>query len=200
MTVPRPRVHDEDALLDAAEALLAEDPEALTIRALAQRTGAPSGTLYHAFGSRPGLLARLWLRAARAFLTRQGEAIDATLGGTGRPGREQAVDAVVAASLTLADLRRERPGALLVLAAPQPDPDALPAGLRAEVAQLEADLLDHLKRLARALSGRADRRTVGLVTVCVVDLPTALLVRRPDRGVAPEPLLAAAVRGVLAAS
>ena len=73
----RPRTHDIDSLLDAAERLLAVNgSSAVTVRALARATGAPSGTLYHAFGSRADLLGRMWLRAAERFLAEQESAIE----------------------------------------------------------------------------------------------------------------------------
>lgn len=64
----RPAKFGEDRILDAALAVLAEDgPGAATIGAIAARLGAPSGSIYHRFGSRDLLLATLWARCARRF-------------------------------------------------------------------------------------------------------------------------------------
>ncbi|WP_067892487.1 TetR/AcrR family transcriptional regulator [Actinomadura chibensis] len=64
----RPAKFDQDQILDAALAVTADDgPAAATIAAIAGRLGAPSGSLYHRFGSRDLLLATLWTRTVRRF-------------------------------------------------------------------------------------------------------------------------------------
>ena len=51
--MPRPRSHDLDTVLDAARAIVLEQgARAATVAAIAKRSGAPTGSLYHAFGSR----------------------------------------------------------------------------------------------------------------------------------------------------
>src|SRR5687767_8565332 len=63
-------MHDTDELLDAARDLIVEGgPRAAGIRGIAERSGAPSGSLYHRFGSRDELVAQAWLRAVRRFQT-----------------------------------------------------------------------------------------------------------------------------------
>src|SRR3954467_4295083 len=63
--MPRPRSHDLDAVLDAARAIVLEQgARAATVVAIAKRSGAPTGSLYHAFGSRDQILAAAWGRAA----------------------------------------------------------------------------------------------------------------------------------------
>ena len=58
----------EDQILDAALAVTAEGgPGSATIGAIAGRLGAPSGSLYHRFGSRDLLMATLWTRTVRRF-------------------------------------------------------------------------------------------------------------------------------------
>jgi AcrR family transcriptional regulator len=64
----RPAKFTEDRILDAALAVTAaHGPAAATIAAIARRLGAPSGSLYHRFGSRDLLLAGLWTRCVRRF-------------------------------------------------------------------------------------------------------------------------------------
>ncbi|MFC9256392.1 TetR/AcrR family transcriptional regulator, partial [Amycolatopsis thailandensis] len=73
----RPRVHDLDRLLDAAERLVVErGARGVTVRSLATAAGVPNGTIYHAFGSLGALLAHVWLRAASGFLDLQTELAD----------------------------------------------------------------------------------------------------------------------------
>ena len=51
-------------MLDAARDLLLEDGSgSATIEAIASSSGAPTGSIYHRFGSRDELIARLWMRA-----------------------------------------------------------------------------------------------------------------------------------------
>ena len=70
--MPRPQVYDRDAMLDAAEQLAVEGGvTAVTIRAVSERAGISNGAIYHAFGSRGGLVGRAWVRAVRRFLTLQ---------------------------------------------------------------------------------------------------------------------------------
>jgi AcrR family transcriptional regulator len=67
----RPRVHDPDRVLDAAESLVvACGPAAVTIRAISAAVGVSNGAVYHTFGSRMGLLARAWLRGIQEPVSR----------------------------------------------------------------------------------------------------------------------------------
>jgi len=80
--MPRPRVHTDEAVLDAVEELLVEHGRAqLTTRALAERSGASNGSIYHAFGSLETVVAAAWLRRAREFLVLQRAGLDQALAG-----------------------------------------------------------------------------------------------------------------------
>ncbi|RVX45151.1 TetR family transcriptional regulator [Nonomuraea polychroma] len=64
----RPAKFSHDEILDAALAITAEDGlGAATMAAIAARVGAPTGSLYHRFGSHDLLLAALWTRTVRSF-------------------------------------------------------------------------------------------------------------------------------------
>ncbi|MBB1243909.1 TetR/AcrR family transcriptional regulator [Streptomyces durbertensis] len=64
----RPPRFDADQLLDAAVRLAAAGgPAAVTMSAVAQAVGAPSGSVYHRFAGRPALLAETWLRTVERF-------------------------------------------------------------------------------------------------------------------------------------
>jgi AcrR family transcriptional regulator len=66
--VPRPAKFTEDRIVDAALGLVAEGgPWAATIAGIARALGAPVGSIYHRFGSRDLLLARLWIRTVKRF-------------------------------------------------------------------------------------------------------------------------------------
>jgi AcrR family transcriptional regulator len=196
--MPRPRVHSVDAILDAAEELVRSGgPSGLTLRSLALATGAPTGTLTHAFGSRDGLVAQLWLRAARQVFDRQFAGVENEL-SEGSP-----TGATVAAALAPLRTVTERPGAAAVLLGYRRDDllgSDVPDALAAELVATDRRFVALLVRLARALWQRGDAAAVEVVTVCVVDLPTGLL-RRHLRGEVPpdtERHLHAAVEGILA--
>lgn len=196
--MPRPRTHDPETVLDAAERLAARSgPAAVTVRAVAAETGVSNGALYHSFGSRREVLARTWLRAAHRFLDLQSEAVEAAVAATGTARR----DAVVAAAETPALLAERHPDSarlLLLIDRTELLAGPLEPTLATQITATEKALLATLTRLARTLWGRADRRAVATVTTCLVDLPTALLLRR-DRLTDPlaRAQLRAAVRAVL---
>jgi AcrR family transcriptional regulator len=185
-------VYDRDAMLDAAEELAVEGgAKAVTIRAVSARAGISNGAIYHAFGSRGGLVGRAWVRAARRFLALQRQAVDA---------EDDPVRAVVAAADTPSVFSEQYPSsARLWLAIPRDEliGDA-PADVAAELRGLDNDLRDLLIRLSLAMWGRRDAVSVGVIEDCVVGLPTGLLLRRP---MPPTPdtrrRLAAAVEAVL---
>ncbi|MFI6981246.1 helix-turn-helix domain-containing protein [Embleya sp. NPDC050154] len=204
--MPRPRVHDLDLLLDAAERLVADvGPERFTVRGLATASGVSNGAIYHAFGSLPVLLGRVWLRAAGDFLDFQVELVDAVR----LDDPDGGVRAVLAAASAPAAFADRRPEAARMLMGVHRDrllgPD-LPQESAEAMFALDKRVLALLTRLARALWGRADGPSVEVVTLCVVDLPTAVFRReltgpctdgRPRIGADSRARLEAAVRAVL---
>ncbi|WP_068053273.1 TetR/AcrR family transcriptional regulator [Nocardia xishanensis] len=196
--MPRPRTHDPDAVLDAAESLAVRGgPAAVTIRAVAAATGMSNGALYHTFGSRSGVLGRAWLRAARRFLAVQNELVDVR--SNAENGAAEAIVAAAEAPSVFAERFPDSSRLLLTVSREQLLGEDLPDDVAAEVRTAERALIDLLVRLAQRQWGRRDRRAVEVLTTCLVDLPTAILIRR-DR--IAEPLareqLRAAVRAVLA--
>lgn len=64
----RPPRFDTDQILDAAVRLAASaGPGGVTMSAVAQAIGAPSGSMYHRFTGRAALLAEVWLRTVERF-------------------------------------------------------------------------------------------------------------------------------------
>ncbi|WP_329386653.1 TetR/AcrR family transcriptional regulator [Streptomyces sp. NBC_01351] len=64
----RPARFDNDQILDAAVRLAATaGPGGVSMSAVAQAIGAPSGSVYHRFSGRPALLAEVWLRTVERF-------------------------------------------------------------------------------------------------------------------------------------
>jgi AcrR family transcriptional regulator len=200
----RPRVHDLDRILDAVEELaVTAGPATVTIRALSNATAMSNGALYHAFGTRAGLLGQAWVRAAERFLHLQRDAVEHILGGGSRPVDETtAVAAVVAAALCPAAFHDQNPtSAQFLLTVAREDllrsaevPDDVATRLR----ELDNALVTLFIRLSHSLWGRKDTHAVALIRDCVVHLPTALLLReKRTADPAAHERLAAAVRAVL---
>lgn len=172
----RPRLHDPDLVLDAAEALAVRSgPAAVTIRAVAAAANVSNGAIYHTFDSRAALLGRAWLRAARGFLAVQTDRVDSTL------LRGDPAAAVAAAADAVALFAEQSPGSARLLSTVDRDQllgADLPADVAADVAAVQGVLVDVLIRLAEALWDRRDASAVDVITMCVVDLPTAILLAR----------------------
>jgi AcrR family transcriptional regulator len=190
--MPRPQVYDRDAMLDAAEQLAVEGGvSAVTIRAVSERAGISNGAIYHAFGSRGGLVGRAWIRAARRFLTLQKDLVDA---------EDDPVRAVIAAADTPAVFSEQYPLSARLWLSIRHDEliGEAPAEIESDVRTLEAELRDMLIRLSIAVFDRKDAAAVAVIEDCIVGLPTGLMLRRP---MPPTPdtrrRLAAAVEAVL---
>jgi AcrR family transcriptional regulator len=196
--MPRPRVHDLGHVLDVAQDLaVAKGAAAVTIRALSEATSMSNGALYHAFGTRAGLLGRAWLRAARGFLELQRDAVEDTLDSE-RP----AADAVVAAALCPALFHDQNPtSARFLLTVSREEllgSGEVPVEVAEDLRALDKSLGKIFVQLSCAMWDRKDTRALALIRDCVVELPTALLLGG-DRAADPDARdrLAAAVRAVL---
>jgi AcrR family transcriptional regulator len=187
--MPRPLLHDPDEVLDAARDLLVEGgPRAAGIRAIAERSGAPSGSLYHRFGSRDDLIARAWLRAVHRFQDGYVAALDDGAEAAARWGVAFAVEHPADAHLLLRFGRRE-----LLDAEPSPE-------LAAELASVNAPLQRAVRRLARRVFGTTSAEAIERTSYAVVDLPLAVLTRHLRAGTltkATPERLATAVRALL---
>ena len=192
--MPRPQVYDRDAMIDAAEELAVKGGvNAVTIRAVSDRAGISNGAIYHAFGSRGGLVGRAWVRAARRFLALQQQAVDA---------EDDPIRAVVAAADAPAVFSEQYPSsAQLVLGTSREELiGEAPAEVQAELRALDTNLRDLLIRLSIAMWDRKDAASVAVIEDCVVGLPTGLMLRRPMPPTAnTRRRLAVAVEAILAA-
>ena len=198
--VPRPRIHDPDAILDAVENLVARSgPTAVTIRAISAAVGVSNGAVYHTFRSRGGLMGQAWLRAGQRFLAVQTSLVDEALASGGPDGPTEAVVAAANAAVVFAE---QYPGSsTLVLRVRREEvlADDVPDVVADDLRQLDKLLVALMVRLAIAVWDRKDAAAVDAITSCVVDLPTALLLRRDRLGSdTASAQLDAAVRAVLA--
>ncbi len=188
--------------MDAAERLAIDSgPAAVTVRALSEATSVSNGAIYHAFGSRAGLMGQVWLRAAQRFLALQHQAVDRALAAGN--SHADAIEAVVVAADTPAEFLLQQPtSGRFLLTVPRREllgSSEIPDDIAEQLRQLDQTLTELFVNLSRSVFDRADREAVAVIRDCVVQLPTALLLRgrrNPDPTVRQR--LAAAVRAVLA--
>jgi AcrR family transcriptional regulator len=174
--MPRPRVYEPDRVLDAVESLaVASGPAAVTIRAVSAAVGLSNGALYHTFGSRSGLMGRAWLRAGRRFLTVQNALVDEA---QSKAGAEAAVLAAADAPVVFAEQYPDSSKLLLTVRREELLDTDLPDEIATELSDLDRLLVGLMIRLAVDLWDRKDSRAVDTITTCIVDLPTAILLRR----------------------
>jgi AcrR family transcriptional regulator len=197
--MPRPRVYEPDRVLDAVESLaVASGPAGVTIRAISAAIGASNGALYHTFGSRSGLMGRAWLRAGRRFLTVQNTLVDQALSETGLRAAVAAVAAAADAPVVFAEQYPDSSKLLLTVRREELLNSDLPDEIAMELRDLDRLLVGLMIRLAVNVWDRKDARAVDTITTCIVDLPTAILLRRDRLGnVTAREHLRAAVRAVL---
>lgn len=172
-------MYDLDSVLDAAESLAVEaGPAGVTTRSVAAAAGVSNGAIYHNFGSRTELVARTWLRAARR-IPRCANGIGRRRAGRHR-SRPRGIAAAAAAQAPAVFYERQRQSAKLVWRVQRDQllgPD-LPASLAAELQDLDRQLIDLMVRLSSHLWDRRDGAAVDAITVCIVDLPTAIILSR----------------------
>jgi AcrR family transcriptional regulator len=190
-----PRKHQTDVILDTARGLVLTDgPRAASVAAIAKASGAPTGTLYHRFGNRNGILAAAWLRALERF---QSQAMAAAA--------DSPLETAVAMAVSLVSFARELPedARLLLTLRPSDLLDGEPDSTFVNtLATMNAPLLARVTDFARQLYRRTDERTVEAVTRAIADLPYGVVRRHAYDNPMPSWLegdLAAAARALLTA-
>lgn len=189
----RPPRYDADSLLDTALALAAAlGPGAVTMSAVIESVGAPSGSLYHRFPNRPALLAALWLRTMERF---QAGFLEAAVDEDG----EAAALAAAAHTIEWSRSHSEQARVLLYGVADFGH-EEWSATARKRLASRQALVAEAVNAMATKLdlSGSDGRERTTLATV---DLPLALVRRHLTAGEAvpaeAERLVEPAVRALL---
>lgn len=188
----RPELHSEDAILDAAQLVVLErGPRAATIGAIATRSDAPTGSIYHRFNSVDELLARLWMRA----IVRTQDAILSQ-------DHPDPLEAAVAAGLAVYDFCLAEPGDALLLSSFRRSDFAsvrLRDETRAQLDHLNDEIDRFYDRVARRIHGPA---RMDLALLAVRDLPYGAALPHVRDGTRPprarRDRLEAAIRAVLA--
>jgi AcrR family transcriptional regulator len=167
----RPAVHDSEVLLDAArELVLGSGPRSAGIREIARLSGAPSGSLYHRFGSRDGILIAAWLRAVRRFQAGFIPALE-------QPDPRRATAEAIRWSVRFAAEQPADTELLLRFGREDLLDSAPPADAAAELAVVNERLERALRRLARRLFASAGAAALERTAHAVIDLPYAALRR-----------------------
>jgi AcrR family transcriptional regulator len=190
-------MHPEEAIMDAARAVVVERGiRATTVAAVAAASGAPTGSIYHRFGSVQEVLARVWIRAVR-------RSQEATLPHLAREDPAQAVVDAALASYEFCIRRPDDARLLALFSRSDFLSTELPADLHEELVHLNNAALDAVRQLGVRLFGRAARPEVALVLACAVDLPYGLARRYLDTAARPpsslQTAVAAGVRAMLSA-
>jgi AcrR family transcriptional regulator len=181
--MPRPAKHDKTGILNAAASLVAaHGPGAATITAIGQAIGAPSGSIYHRFGSRDELLGRLWLSKAVVFQNRWAQALAA-------PDPRAAG---LEAALSLPRLvRDDLEGARIMLLHRREDflERGWPPQMQREAQRLGQQAQETLAMITRRLFGRNTASARQVATFAVLDLPFSAVRRYVAAGKPPPPVV-----------
>lgn len=178
----RPAKFSTEQILATTAQIVAEGgPGHATVAGIAQRMGAPTGSIYHRFESRDLLLARLWVHTAGHAQQGFVEALanedldEAALNGALHIPRWSRANMDEATVMLL--YRRED------LAAQWPDE------LGDELAQLRASVQEALRSFVRRYFGRVSRSAMEATTFALLDIPYAAVRRHLLAGEAPPPLV-----------
>ncbi|OSC39874.1 hypothetical protein B8W66_15370 [Mycobacterium decipiens] len=166
--------------------------DALTIRALTKATGFSNGAIYRTFGSRGGLIGRMWIRAECRFMALLKSLVAQA---------QDPFDAVLAAAEASIHYPERYPQSAAVLFTVRRE-EALTKPISPEASEqlcaLDHELAQIISRLTMDLWKRTDAAAVDLVSACILDLPKWIALRstRYAKPIVRE-YLRAAVRAVL---
>jgi AcrR family transcriptional regulator len=162
--VGRPAKFDSEQILDITARIIADGgPGQATVAAIAQRLGAPSGSIYHRFESRDLLLARLWIRTVRS-------AQEGFVAALALPDLDQA--ALEAALHIPRWSRQHLPEATVLLLYRREDlVDRWPEELGPQVAELNKRMEAAVRDFTRRWFGRITPTSLETVAFALVDTP-----------------------------
>ena len=151
-------------MLDAARDLLLErGAGAATVEAIAGASGAPTGSIYHRFGSRDDLIAQLWIRGVQRSQASFLAALEL----------DDPRDAALAGAMSIVDFCEQEPADARLLVSFRHDD--LVRGASGELADQLAELNRPVEKavvaLARRLYGRPTRASLDRTILAVFDLP-----------------------------
>lgn len=168
----RPPKYSNEQILDAVlQVLKGRRPDEVSVAAVGEVLGAPSGSIYHRFESRDALVASTWLRAGEGFVAE----LAAALRGT------DPVDAARSAARYQLEWARRRPveAALYLLhGRSELTKTVWPADLARRAERLANETTDLVRRFAARLPGASYAR----VRFALLDVPQAAIRRAATTG------------------
>jgi len=180
-------------MLDAArDLMLGEGSRSATMEAIADASGAPTGSIYHRFGSRDELIARLWIRAVHRSQASFVAALE----------QEDAGKAALAGAMSIIDFCEAHPADARLLAAFRREDliKSIPKGeLAEELEGLNRPVERAVVQLAQRLYGSRSREALDRTLLAVFDLPYGAARRHLIAGVPLPPGLRADIGRAVAA-
>ena len=152
----------------AADVVVELGPARATVGAIADRLGAPTGSIYHRFASRDGLLAELWLRTVESFQAAFNEAL------AGEDPREAGLNA----ALHTPRFARDQPtSAQLLMLHSREDftRGQWPEEIEARASALGSELSAVVRSFARRALGSTGAPAMRRARYAVIDLPGAAI-------------------------
>jgi len=169
MRMGRPTKYGAAAIIAAAAALVGEaGPDAITMSAVATRLGAPSGSIYHRFGSRGALRGAVWLDTVTRFHQQILDLLDE---------QHPTDSALQAARATIEFCRTDADrGAVLLAGRAAFTPDDWPADVLDTVIASDKKFFKKISAVARRVAEESGTERQ-LVYLAIVDLPYAAVRR-----------------------
>lgn len=196
--MPRQRMHTDEQILSAVrDLLLAHGPRGVTTAAVSERSGAPTGSLYHRFGSRAAMVAEMWVRTIREFHSELFK-----VSAVAEPGMDRAL--ALAGAIVDYSSRNPQSARLMLVASREElenDP-SISSELGNSLATLNDPVNELVMQLAEELYGRAslsgvDRVTIGVIGIAYTAVRRMLLSDRDPIEI--KPLVLTAARATLSA-
>jgi AcrR family transcriptional regulator len=190
----RPAKFNTEQILDATAQLVAEGgPGLATVAGIADRLGAPTGSIYHRFNSRDLLLARLWIRTVRR----------AQEGAVAAISQADAKKAAIDFALHVPRWSRSNlaDACVLLLYRREQLAEQWPAELGGELASLNDPLKAAIRSFVRRRFGSVTKANLEMTSFALLDVPYAAVRRYLITGNPPPPsvddLIARTVRCIL---
>jgi AcrR family transcriptional regulator len=183
-----PKYSEEDFFVAALAIIAERGASEVTVAAVSERLGSPTGSFYHRFASRDALLGALWLRAVLQFQAGIGAALEAA-------------DGLKAALHTPAWVRKNPDQARLLLLYDRKDFEhgEWPRALRERVADMTRRMDVASRSWARAIFGNDGRDETRLAQFLISELPVAVVRQHLLRGERPPQLVDRIIRATYAA-
>lgn len=168
----RPSKYSSEQILDAVlQVLRGRRPDEVSIAAVGDVLGAPSGSIYHRFPSRDALVASAWLRAGESFRTELERALQAV----------DPLEGALAAARHQLEWARRRPveaGLFLLYGRSELLKSGWPAAQARRAERLANETTDLLRRFAARVPGASYAR----VRFALLDVPQAAIRRAAATG------------------